>query len=136
MTVLSPEPPILDLNSLASDGSIGLNTPSFTVDADHIRSSVYNRLTGVTNSKNSNLNITLNTLATKILLCQNNNSLPTAYGVQIAPGAALPVAGNFAGKQNLTVRNVMARHEVIISAGVFQSPQLVSLHVTSDSLFG
>ncbi|KAJ7042065.1 GMC oxidoreductase [Mycena alexandri] len=133
MTALSPNPPILDLNSLASDGSIGLNTPSFTVDESHIRSSVYNRLTAVANSKSSKLNITLGTLVTRVLLCQSNNTLPTAYGVEIAPGAALAVAGNFVGKQNLTVRNVMARHEVIISGGVFQSPQLLMLSGIGNS---
>ncbi|KAJ7684445.1 hypothetical protein DFH06DRAFT_1155672 [Mycena polygramma] len=122
----SPNPPILDLNSLASDGSVGINTPSFTVDNDHIRSSVYNRLTAVKNST-TNLNVTLNTLATRVLLCQGSDGLPTAYGVEIAPGAALPVAGNFHGKQDLDVRRVMARHEVIVSAGVFQSPQLLML---------
>ncbi|KAJ7700877.1 hypothetical protein B0H17DRAFT_1247664 [Mycena rosella] len=122
----SPNPPILDLNSFASDSSVGINTPSFTVDNDHIRSSVYNRLTAV-DSTTPNLNITLNTLATRILLCQGSDGLPTAYGVEIAPGAALPVAGNFDGKQDLAVRTVMARHEVVVSAGVFQSPQLLML---------
>ncbi|KAJ6546837.1 hypothetical protein B0H19DRAFT_1162707 [Mycena capillaripes] len=133
----SPNPPIVDLNSLASDASVGINTPSFTIDENHVRSSVYNRLTAVEPST-SNLNITLNTLATRVLLCQGSDGLPTAYGVEIAPGAALPVAGNFAGKQDLVVRNVMARHEVIVSAGVFQSPQLLSGigNATELSAFG
>ncbi|KAJ7494445.1 hypothetical protein B0H11DRAFT_936759 [Mycena galericulata] len=130
----SPNPPILDLNSLAEDSSVGINTPSFTVDDNHIRSSVYNRLVAVNDSSSSgNLNITLNTLATRILLCQGADGLPTAYGVEIAPGAALPVAGNFEGKQNLTTQNVMARHEVIVSAGVFQSPQLLMLSGIGNS---
>ncbi|KAJ7157342.1 hypothetical protein C8R46DRAFT_1114199 [Mycena filopes] len=133
LTALNPNPPILDLNSLASDGSIGVNTPSFTVDENHVRSSVYNRLTTVRNSNQSKLNVTLNTLATRLLLCQGGDGLPTAYGVEIAPGAALPVAGNFAGRQNLTVRSVMARHEVILSAGVFQSPQLLMLSGIGNS---
>jgi choline dehydrogenase len=128
--ILSPNSPIVDINSLAADGSEGINSPSFTIDENHIRSSVYNRLTAVQDST-SNLNITLDTLATRILLCQGSDG-PTAYGVEIAPGAALPVAGNFEGKQDLTVRSVMARHEVIVSAGVFQSPQLVGL--VSDSI--
>ncbi|KAF7328864.1 Choline dehydrogenase [Mycena venus] len=113
-TLLS-NPPILDLNSLANDGSVGVNTPSFTIDENHVRSSVYNRLTAVHDST-SKLNITLNTLVTRILLCQGSDGLPTAYGVEIAPDTALPVAGNFQGKQDLKVRSVMARHEVIISA--------------------
>jgi hypothetical protein len=123
---LSPNLPILDLNSLADDGSVGINTPSFTVDENHVRSSVYNRLTAVQDST-SRLNITLNTLATRILLCQDSDGPPIAYGVEIVRDAALPVAGNFQGKQDLKGRTqrVMARHEVIVSAGVFQSPQLV-----------
>ncbi|KAF7368742.1 Choline dehydrogenase [Mycena venus] len=131
LTLLS-NPPILDLNSLADDGSVGINTPSFTIDENHVRSSVYNRLTAVHNST-STLNITLNTLVTRILLCQDSGGLPAAYGVEIAPDAALPVAGNFQGKQDLKVRSVMARHEVIISAGVFQSPQLLMLSGIGNS---
>ncbi|KAJ7700876.1 hypothetical protein B0H17DRAFT_214741 [Mycena rosella] len=124
--ITSSNPPILDLNTVADDSSVGINAPSFTVDEKHIRSSVYNRLTAV-NSTTRNLNITLNTLATRILLCQGSDGLPTAYGVEIAPDAALAVAGNFKGKQDLAVRTVMVRHEVIVSAGVFQSPQLLML---------
>ncbi|KAJ6606252.1 hypothetical protein DFH09DRAFT_966443 [Mycena vulgaris] len=124
--------PILDLNSLADDSSMGVNTPSFTIDSNHIRSSVYNRLTAV-HETNRNLNITLNTLATRILLCQGRNDTPTAYGVEIARKAALPVAENFKGKQSLTVQTVRARHEVIVSAGVFQSPQLLMLSGIGNS---
>ncbi|KAJ6546836.1 hypothetical protein B0H19DRAFT_1162702 [Mycena capillaripes] len=135
----SPNRPILDLNSLASDAKVGVNTPSFTIDENHIRSSVYNRLKAVEHST-SNLNIALNTLATRVLLCRGSGGLPTAYGIEIAEGAALPIAGNFAGKQDLIVRNVMARHEVIVSAGVFQSPQLLMLsgigNATELSAFG
>jgi hypothetical protein len=113
---LSGHAPIFDLNALDSDDSVGINAPSFTVDENHIRSSVYNRLTAV-HGNNKNLNIMLNTLATRILLCNREQGTPKAYGVEIAPGFALPVAGNFHGKQALKVRRVMARHEVIVSAG-------------------
>ncbi|KAJ6500686.1 alcohol oxidase [Mycena sanguinolenta] len=131
---LSPNPPIIDLNDLAEDGSVGINTPSFTVDENHVRSSVYNRLTAV-NESTSGLNITLNTLATKILLCQGSDGLPTAYGLEFVRNAALPVAGNFQGKEDLDgrVQSVMARHEVIVSAGVFQSPQLLMLSGIGNS---
>ncbi|KAF7294577.1 Choline dehydrogenase [Mycena indigotica] len=124
LTLLSGHPTISDLNDLASDGTAGITSPSFTIDTNHIRSSVYNRLNAAKAAR-SNLNITLDTLVTKVLLCNGSDSLPTAYGVEIAPGAALAVSGHFQGKQNLAVRQVMARHEVILSAGVFQSPQIV-----------
>ncbi|KAJ7700875.1 hypothetical protein B0H17DRAFT_214746 [Mycena rosella] len=128
----SSHPPILDLNRLADDSSVGINTPSFTIDDNHIRSTVYNRLLEV-NSTNRNLNITLNTLVTRILLCQGTDGRPTAYGVEIASGATLAVARNFNGKQDLEVRTVMARHEVIVAAGVFQSPQLLMLSGIGNS---
>ncbi|KAG6805313.1 hypothetical protein H0H87_004625, partial [Tephrocybe sp. NHM501043] len=67
--------------------------------------------------------MSLDTLATKLLLCASGSG-NSAYGVQIAPGAALPVASNFNGKANLNLKNVTAKHEVIVSAGTFQSPQL------------
>ncbi|KAJ7253373.1 hypothetical protein B0H12DRAFT_596573, partial [Mycena haematopus] len=131
---LSPNPPILDLNSLADDSSVGINTPSFTIDENHVRSSVYNRLLAV-EASTSGLNITLNTLVTRILLCQGSDGLPTAYGIEFVRGAALPVAGNFQGKQDLEgpAQRVMARHEVIVSAGVFQSPQLLMLSGIGNS---
>ncbi|KAJ3815181.1 alcohol oxidase [Lentinula aff. lateritia] len=119
-------PPILDLNDLAFDQAIGGTMPSFTIDADHTRSSVRDRLINV-NQSTSSLQFTLDTLATKILLCNSGNGTPAAYGVEITPGAALPVASNFQGKAILPTQNITVKHEVIISAGVFQSPQLLML---------
>ncbi|KAG6828266.1 hypothetical protein H0H92_008609 [Tricholoma furcatifolium] len=128
VTVL-PEagPAIDDLNALASDGSVGVNSPSATIDGNHIRSSVHERLLNVSAAAPSQLHFSLDTLATKVLLCSNGaESAPAAYGVEIVPGAALPVASNFDGKTTLKGLNVTARYEVIVSAGVFQSPQLLS----------
>ncbi|KAG6885744.1 hypothetical protein C0993_010571, partial [Termitomyces sp. T159_Od127] len=116
-------PPIPDLNSLSADSAFGVGSTSVTTDNEHLRSSVRDRLAAVRQSQPGKLNLALDTLATKILLC-NSGLTVTAYGVQIAPGAALPVASNFNGKAILNVQNITARHEVIISAGVFQSPQL------------
>jgi choline dehydrogenase-like flavoprotein len=79
----------------------------------------------VVESTTDKLAIMTNTLATKVLLCQSGKDV-TAYGVSIAPGAKLPIAQGFTGKQKLNVTNVVARREVIVSAGAFQSPQLVS----------
>lgn len=119
-------PPIADSNALASDGAEGVTSPSATIDENHIRSSVHERLMAVAQSYSSKLQFATDTLATKVLLCQGAGGATRAYGVQIAPGAALPVSIPFGGKVSLNVKNVTARHEVIVSAGTFQSPQLVS----------
>ncbi|KAJ3746763.1 GMC oxidoreductase-domain-containing protein, partial [Lentinula detonsa] len=120
-------PPIVDLNDLVSDRAIGGTMPSFTTDADHTRSSVRDRLVNVNQSEsNPYLQFALDTLATRILLCNSSSGTPTAYGVEIAPGAALPVASNFQGKAILRTENITVRREVIIFAGVFQSPQLAT----------
>jgi hypothetical protein len=66
-----------------------------------------------------------NTLATKVLLCRSGRDV-VAYGLSVAPGAKLPIAQGFVGKQDLNETRIVAKREVIISAGVFQSPQLVS----------
>ncbi|KAJ3736683.1 hypothetical protein DFJ43DRAFT_1220846 [Lentinula guzmanii] len=127
-------PPIVDLNDLVSDRAIGGTMPSFTTDADHTRSSVRDRLVNVNQSEsNPSLQFALDTLATRILLCNSSSGTPTAYGVEIAPGAALPVASNFQGKAILRTENITVKREVIISAGVFQSPQLLMLSGIGNS---
>jgi choline dehydrogenase len=119
-------PAIDDLNSAANDAAVGVANPSYTIDEHHNRSSVHDRLVQVKKSSRGKLQFSLDTLATKILMCETGyGGSPNAYGVEIAPGAALAVAGNFKGKHHLKTKTVTVRHEVIISAGVFQSPQLV-----------
>lgn len=125
--------PILDLNSIAGDGSSGVNSPSATVDEHHIRSSVHERLQSVLSSSSGLLHLLSDTLATKLLLCNSTNGV-SAYGVQVSPGAALPVASNFAGKTTLNLQTFTARHEVIVSAGTFQSPQLLMLSGIGDQV--
>lgn len=126
-TTLLPGLPIVDPESPLADGASGIMLPSFTIDANHNRSTVRDRLVDVRDDTPSGrLNFATNTLATRILMCNSSSTTtPLAYGVEIASGAALPVANNFRGKQELTARVVTARHEVVVSAGVFQSPQLV-----------
>lgn len=124
--------PVLDINDLASDQALGVTMPSFTIDENHNRSSVRDRLISVEQNGSGNLKILVDTLATKILLCNNSAGIPTAYGVEIAPGAALPVASNFNGKSVLKTQSITVRHEVIVSAGTFQSPQLVSRHTSTN----
>lgn len=129
-------PPILDPNSRASVEAVGVSNVVFTIDEVHNRSSVYNRLTDVQSEAtlSGSLQFLLDTLATKVLLCNESNSTSNgttavrAYGVQVAEGAGLPVASDFDGTgrtQELQTKNITARREVIVSAGTFQSPQLV-----------
>ncbi|KAF8182979.1 GMC oxidoreductase-domain-containing protein [Mycena galopus ATCC 62051] len=73
-----------------------------------------------------------NTLATKVLLCRSGGDV-VAYGLSVAPGAKLPIAQGFSGKQDLNETRIVAKREVIISAGVFQSPQLLMLSGIGDS---
>lgn len=91
-----------------------------------------NRLVDVKSSSRGRLQFSFDTLATKVLLCSSPDSpQPKAYGVEIAVGAALPVASNFKGKAALKTQNILVKHEVIVSAGVFQTPQLVSTGFSS-----
>ncbi|KAJ6507702.1 hypothetical protein C8R47DRAFT_55345 [Mycena vitilis] len=123
-----------DLNSAANDAAIGIANPSYTIDEHHNRSSVRDHLVHVAELVQGKLEFALDTLATKVLLCEDDGAggSPIAYGVEIAPGAALAVASNFNGKRTLKAEVVTVRHEVIISAGVFQSPQLLMLSGIGD----
>ncbi|KAJ6577050.1 hypothetical protein DFH09DRAFT_1361354 [Mycena vulgaris] len=125
-TLATSGPSIDDINSAANVGAVGVGSPSYTIDEHHNRSSVHDHLIRVKESSNGKLHFSLDTLATKVLMCDPGyGGSPIAYGVEIAPGAALAVAGNFQGKQDLKTELITVRHEVIISAGVFQSPQLL-----------
>ncbi|KAF7331447.1 Choline dehydrogenase [Mycena kentingensis (nom. inval.)] len=132
VNTVSSLPPtfIPDLNSVSADAAEGVGLTSFTIDENHLRSSIYNRLEDL---RSKNLHFALNTLATKIALCSGHNGRPRAYGVELARGAALAVAGNFHGKQRLVTELVTARYEVIVGAGVFQTPQLLMLSGIGDS---
>ncbi|KAF7337022.1 Choline dehydrogenase [Mycena venus] len=126
-------PTIADINSAANDAAVGVGNPSYTIDEHHNRSSIRDHLVQVEGSSHGKLHFALDTLATKILICEpGSGASPTAYGVEIAPGAALAVASNFKGKQHLKTKTVTARYEVIISTGVFQTPQLLMLSGIGD----
>ncbi|KAF7323451.1 Choline dehydrogenase [Mycena chlorophos] len=112
LSFASGHPRISDLNALASDSAAGIGSPDFTVDQNHVRSSVHNRLNAVHASQSKLLKITLNTLVTKVLLCAGQG---------------------WRANGELEVRSVFARHEVVVSAGVFQSPQLLMLSGIGDS---
>ncbi|KAJ6544986.1 hypothetical protein DFH09DRAFT_1367609 [Mycena vulgaris] len=132
-TLQTSGPSIDDTNSAANVGAVGVASPSFTIDDHHNRSSVHDHLLRMKESSNGKLRFALDTLATKVLMCDPGyGGSPVAYGVEIAPGAALAVASNFEGTQDLKTELITVRHEVIISAGVFQSPQLLMLSGIGD----
>jgi choline dehydrogenase len=126
-TIATSGPALDDTNSAANVEAIGVGNPSYTIDEHHNRSCVRDRLLEVQHRSKGKLTFVPDTLATKVALCDPGaDRSPTAYGVEIAVGGALAVGSNFKGKQKLNTRLVTVRHEVIVSAGVFQSPQLVN----------
>ncbi|KAJ7153621.1 GMC oxidoreductase-domain-containing protein, partial [Mycena filopes] len=132
-TLATSGPAVADINSVANEAAIGVGTPSYTIDEHHNRSSVRDHLVEVELKRRGKLQFAFDTLATRILLCDAGlGGAPTAYGVEVALGAALAVASNFNGKERLRTRRITVRHEVIVSAGVFQSPQLVRLSGIGD----
>ncbi|KAJ7637785.1 hypothetical protein B0H17DRAFT_1106607 [Mycena rosella] len=91
-------PNVLDINTRASPPNFTMTSLSNTVNSTNERSSVKERL----------------------------HQAPQAYGLQVAPNASLPVSDQFTRKVELNFTHYYARHEVIVSAGLFQSPQLLS----------
>ncbi|KAJ7453413.1 hypothetical protein FB451DRAFT_1281210 [Mycena latifolia] len=121
-------PNVLDINTRTSPPNFTMTSLSSTVNATNERSSVKERLHQVQRDHPRKLTFALSTLATKVLLCQPHDpsQAPRAYGLQVAPNASLPVSDQFTGKVELDFAGYYARHEVIVSAGLFQSPQLLS----------
>ncbi|KAJ7901015.1 hypothetical protein B0H14DRAFT_1362814 [Mycena olivaceomarginata] len=122
-------PNVLDINTRASPPNFTMTSLSLTVNATNERSSVKERLHQVQRDHPQKLTFALGTLATRVLLCQPPGHLqaPRAYGLQVAFNASLPVSNQFSGKIELDFTEYYARHEVIVSAGLFQSPQLLML---------
>ncbi|KAJ7814450.1 hypothetical protein B0H13DRAFT_1509195, partial [Mycena leptocephala] len=119
-------PVIEDLNSHLPLPHFGRGLTSWTADTNRIhRSSIRDRLGQVAANSTHKLTLMTNTLATKVLLCKSAKDV-VAYGVSVAPGAKLPIAQGFTGKQKLNETRIIAKREVMVSAGAFQSPQLAS----------
>ncbi|KAJ7579825.1 hypothetical protein C8J56DRAFT_1058844 [Mycena floridula] len=125
-------PFVPDFNSLNGTSATGYGVISSTVNENNTRSSIHERLLEVSAAQPQLLKLSVDTLATKILLCQTQEGDVQAYGVEIAPGAALPVAANFKGRETLVTKQVIVKREVIVSAGAFQSPQLLMLSGIGD----
>ncbi|KAJ7710989.1 hypothetical protein B0H14DRAFT_2646052 [Mycena olivaceomarginata] len=117
-------PVIEDINSHLPLPHFGRGLSSSTSDTTGHRSSIRDRLDVVAANSTDKLTIMTNTLATKVLLCRSGGDV-VAYGLSVAPGAKLPIAQGSSGKQDLNETRIVAKREVIISAGVFQSPQLL-----------
>ncbi|KAJ7833301.1 hypothetical protein B0H13DRAFT_2428526 [Mycena leptocephala] len=89
-----------DMNSHFPLPYFGRGLSSSTIDSNGRRSSIRYRLDQVAANFSDKFTIMTNTLATKVLLCKSAKDI-VAYGVSVAPGAKLPIAGGFTGKHKL-----------------------------------
>ncbi|KAI4519917.1 hypothetical protein K525DRAFT_204955, partial [Schizophyllum commune Loenen D] len=125
--LLSAATPLIpDINSLSNNDATGVAINPNTIDEHNARSSVYNRLKAVKSAHPDRLHFAFDTLATKIVLCQGeDDTQPKAIAVEVARNVGLPVQPKFHRKKHLKTEKIYAKKEVIVAAGVFQTPQLV-----------
>jgi hypothetical protein len=117
----------------SNDGVEGGAAVILTKDSAHNRSSVRDHIMATKAAYPSNLILQTDTFATKILTCTTGSDI-LAYGIEAASGPALiPVHRMFAGKPagGLQTTRYTAKQEVIVSAGTFQTPQLLMVRIQS-----
>jgi choline dehydrogenase len=75
------------------------------------------------------LTVSFHSLATRVLTKNvENNKKPQAYGVEYMVGEGLYSAdGRYDPEQTGEIRKVHAKHEVIVSGGAFNTPQILML---------
>lgn len=101
---------------------------SATKDANDLRSSVRDFLIKTQQQKPTRLIIKPQTFVSKIQLCKTASGGAKAYGLQYLEGEGLLwPSPKFTGKwlNPPAFKYVYAKNEIIISAGVFQTPQLL-----------
>ncbi|KAH7335695.1 hypothetical protein B0J17DRAFT_51152 [Rhizoctonia solani] len=123
-----------DYNNNLNDGKEGGAAVISTRDNHGNRSSVRDHLVDTRTKFPQRLSFATDTLATKVLTCADSAGKARAYGVEAAAGTyLLPVARQYKGKSALTKKQYTAKYEVVVSAGAFQTPQLLMLSGIGDS---
>jgi choline dehydrogenase len=123
-----------DINryTLERDNAEGLFNIPFAI-RDGKRSSSRDIILQVYHSKHSDgrkrypLHIALNTLATKVIFSKHQDKLPKATGVEVLKGKYIYKASPANRGEEGVAGKYHATHEVILSGGAYNSPQLLKL---------
>jgi choline dehydrogenase len=107
---------------MSRENAVGIRYTPLTTH-NHARFGARERLLDVARRYPDRLRIVLNALAAKVLFDENNR----AVGVEYLEGAKLYRAHDQPSDQPGIVRSIHASREVILSAGAFNTPQLLML---------